>query len=47
MCGVSPRVLANIENDIGSPTVETLAKLFKPFGYRVGIVAELPAAPPG
>ncbi len=42
MCGVSPRVLANIENDIGSPTVETLGKLFRPFGYRVGI-AEPPA----
>jgi len=39
MCGVAPRVLANIESGKGSPTVETLEKLLRPFGYRVGVVA--------
>jgi transcriptional regulator with XRE-family HTH domain len=38
MCGVAPRVLANIESGMGSPTVETLGKLLRPFGYRVGVV---------
>jgi XRE family transcriptional regulator, regulator of sulfur utilization len=36
---VAPRVLADIEAGKGSPTVETLEKLLRPFGYRVGIVA--------
>jgi transcriptional regulator with XRE-family HTH domain len=40
MCGVAPRVLANIEGGAGSPTVETLGKLLRPFGYRVGVVME-------
>jgi XRE family transcriptional regulator, regulator of sulfur utilization len=39
LCGVAHRVLANIESGKGSPTVETLEKLLKPFGYRVGVVA--------
>jgi XRE family transcriptional regulator, regulator of sulfur utilization len=38
MCDVAPRVLTDIEAGRGSPTVETLEKLLKPFGYRVGIV---------
>jgi transcriptional regulator with XRE-family HTH domain len=38
-CDVAPRVLADIEAGKGSPTVETLEKLLRPFGYRVGIVA--------
>jgi transcriptional regulator with XRE-family HTH domain len=42
MCGVAPRLLADIESGKASPTVETLEKLLQPFGYRVGIVA--PAA---
>jgi putative transcriptional regulator len=41
-CGVAPRVLAKIEAGTGSPTVETLGKLLRPFGYRVGVVAESP-----
>jgi transcriptional regulator with XRE-family HTH domain len=40
LCGVAPRVLADIEAGKGSPTVETLEKLLRPFGYRVGIVAQ-------
>jgi transcriptional regulator with XRE-family HTH domain len=40
MCGVAPRVLANIESGTGSPTVETLGKLLRPFGYRVGVVMD-------
>ena len=39
MCGVAPRVLVNIESGKGSPTVDTLEKLLRPFGYRVGVVA--------
>ncbi len=39
MCEVAPRVLADIEAGKGSPTVETLEKLLRPFGFRVGIVA--------
>ena len=39
LCDVAPRVLADIEAGKGSPTVETLEKLLRPFGYRVGIVA--------
>ena len=38
LCGVAPRVLANIESGKGSPTLETLEKLLKPFGYRIGVV---------
>jgi hypothetical protein len=38
MCGVAPRVLAAIEADSGSPNVETLEKLLRPFGYRMGVV---------
>lgn len=39
MCDVAPRVLTDIEAGKGSPTVETLEKLLKPFGYRVGVVS--------
>lgn len=38
LCGVAPRVLANIELGKGSPTTETLGKLLRPFGFRVGVV---------
>ena len=38
MCGVAPRVLAAVEAGTGSPTVETLEKLLRPFGFRVGVV---------
>jgi DNA-binding XRE family transcriptional regulator len=36
--GVSPRVLAEIELDTANPTVETLNKIGRPFGYKVGFV---------
>ena len=38
MCGVAPRVLTNIEGGVASPTVETLEKLLRPFGFQVGVV---------
>jgi transcriptional regulator with XRE-family HTH domain len=38
LCGVAPRVLADVEAGRRSPRVETLEKLFRPFGYRVGVV---------
>lgn len=41
LCEVAPRVLADIEAGKGSPTVETLEKLLRPFGYRVGIVVPI------
>jgi transcriptional regulator with XRE-family HTH domain len=43
LCGVAPRVLTDIEAGTGRPTVETLEKLLRPFGYRVGIVQAPPA----
>ena len=39
LCGVSPRVVTNLEAGKGKSTVETLEKLLRPFGYKVGIVA--------
>lgn len=39
LCDVAPRVLADIEAGKGSPTMETLEKLLRPFGFRVGVVA--------
>lgn len=36
--GISPRVLAEIERDIANPTIETLNKIGRPFGYVVGFV---------
>jgi transcriptional regulator with XRE-family HTH domain len=34
--GIAPRILAEIERDSGNPTVETLNKIGRPFGYTVG-----------
>lgn len=42
LCGVAPRVLAKIEAGEGSPTVETLEKLLRPFGCRIGVVMPAP-----
>jgi transcriptional regulator with XRE-family HTH domain len=39
LCGVAPRVLADIEAGRGNPRVDTLTKLLKPFGYGIGVVA--------
>ena len=36
--GISPRILAEIERDEGNPTMETLNKIGRPFGYTVGFV---------
>ncbi len=36
--GISPRILAEIERDVANPTVETLNKVGRPFGYTVGFV---------
>lgn len=33
--GISPRVLAEIERDEANPTVATLNKIGRPFGYQV------------
>ena len=33
--GIAPRILMNIELDRGNPTLDTLNKIGKPFGYRV------------
>jgi DNA-binding XRE family transcriptional regulator len=47
ICGVAPRVLANIESGKGSPTLETLEKLLKPFGYRIGVVESVASSGTG
>ena len=40
--GISPRILAEVERDEGNPTVETLNKIGRPFGYTVGFVPQAP-----
>lgn len=35
---IYPRVLMEIEKDRGNPTYETLEKIAKPFGLKVGFV---------
>lgn len=37
-CGVSARGLQDIERGIKSPTLDTVAKLLRPLGLRVGVV---------
>ncbi len=39
LCGVSPRVLADVEAGKGVQTTETLGKLLRPFGLTLGVVA--------
>lgn len=39
LCGVSPRVLADVEAGKGVQTTETLGKLLRPFGLKLGVVA--------
>lgn len=36
--GIFPRVLLDIENNKGNPTLETLQKIAAPFGLKVGFV---------
>jgi len=38
--GIAPRILAAIERDEGNPTVDTLNKVGRPFGYKVGFVSK-------
>ncbi len=38
--GIAPRILAAIELDKGNPTVDTLNKVGRPFGYTVGFVPQ-------
>jgi DNA-binding XRE family transcriptional regulator len=40
--GITPRTLKEFEQGKANPTVETLTKMFKPFGYRIYI---MPARP--
>jgi DNA-binding XRE family transcriptional regulator len=42
--GISPRVLAEIERDVANPTVDTLNKIGRPFGYAVGFVRKTRAS---
>jgi DNA-binding transcriptional regulator YiaG len=39
LCQVAPRVLADIEAGKRNVQVETLEKLLRPFGYRIGVVS--------
>ncbi|MFN2330101.1 MAG: helix-turn-helix domain-containing protein [Chromatocurvus sp.] len=36
--GISPRILSEIEKDKGNPTIETLNKVGRPFGYCVAFM---------
>lgn len=38
LCGVSPRVLADIEAGSGNPTLKTLQALLQPFACDIGVV---------
>lgn len=40
--GIATRILAEIERDQGNPTLETLNKIGRPFGYAVGFVPKAP-----
>jgi len=37
--GISPRILMEIETGNGNPTVDTLRKIGRPFGFDIGFVA--------
>ncbi|TQV70802.1 helix-turn-helix transcriptional regulator [Exilibacterium tricleocarpae] len=43
VANVAPRILMDIERGRGNPTVETLNKIGRPFGYKVGFVPKKPA----
>ncbi len=43
--GISPRILAEIERDEGNPTLETLQKIGRPFGYRLGFISSGTGSP--
>jgi len=39
---IFPRVLMDLENDRGNPTLETLEKVAKPFGLKISFVRQKP-----
>ena len=39
--GISPRILAEIERDKANPTIDTLNKVGRPFGYSVGFIHQI------
>jgi len=38
LVGVAPRALIDVERGVANPTLETLEKIGRPFGLRVGLV---------
>ncbi|OED41024.1 hypothetical protein ACH42_15075 [Endozoicomonas sp. (ex Bugula neritina AB1)] len=42
MVGVSRKTISDFETNSGSKTLQTVNKLFKPFGLRTGIVPKQP-----
>lgn len=42
LVGVAPRALIDIERGVANPTLETLEKIARPFGLRVGLVLANP-----
>ena len=38
--GISPRILAEIERNQGNPTLGTLNKIARPFGFTIGFVPQ-------
>lgn len=38
VCKVSKQTLQNIEQGKGNPTLETIDRILKPFGFRLGIM---------
>ena len=40
--GISTRVLAEIERDVANPTAESLNKIGRVFGYKIGFVRRSP-----
>ena len=35
MLGIAPRIIIDLENEKGNPTLSTLNKIGKPFGYKI------------
>ena len=50
MTGVSARAIAKLEAGTGNPTLDTLTRVFRPFGFQIGLVPRagtvLAEAPP-
>ena len=45
LVGVYPRVLLDVENDNGNPTIETRNKMLNKFGYEIGVVRKRSPTP--